>query len=320
MRPLEGSAAVVEAVGREGVLAVARALAAAGSALARAGETLEGFVEPGFDPRFAACGSTALGVEAATRDLSAREPRIYRGLCDWDAAAGAERRPVIGISMSGRSDEVRDVLARASAAGARTLFVTGGEPMAAATDNLALDLEAVPTRLLPIAACLLAQRCFGSSSAAELQAGLLAGRGPGFGELPGFLASAYSSSLAPVFVSSEGRYAGELLAAAYMESLKRPAFAHSFPPWTHGLLWALGEGDAGRFAFVHLRPQDDLADTRFAKAVERLDSLGIAQLVLEGLMPWFPAFPNCSRLVQVLLMFRALADDLGLDPDRELGF
>ncbi len=311
---------MTEATTREGVREMARALATADSALALASRAIESFAESGFDPRFAACGSTARGVEAAQRDLPALEPRIYRGLCDWDQSAGADPRPVIGLSMSGSSPELRDVLAKARATGARTLLMTGGDAGAASSGQLRLELEGVPKRFLPVVSCLLAQRCLGSSSSAQLGAGLGAGGGPGFGELQAFLARAYSSSLTPVFISAEGSYPGELLAAAYMEFLKRPAFALAFPPWTHDLLWALGGGDSGRFAFVHLSPSGDLADGRFAKAVQRLESQGIAQLLLDGLPPWFPSFPNCSRLVQILLMFRSLAEDLGLDPDLELGF
>ncbi len=298
------------------------AVAKADKALDLALDGLARLRRPGNVTHFAACGSTALGVEAALRDRGDKAPRVIRAPDEY--AEGAHPTgglsPFVGISMSGRSAEVRETLEQASGEGQETTYVTQGEAMAGASANLILDLDGVPKRLLPLVGCLVAHRSFGSRFPRELGERLALGEVPGLPGLPEALRHAHQMSLMPVFVSSGSRFFGDLLCAQYMEFLKKPALHLSFPQWTHDFLWTLGKKDRRRLQFIQMRPRKDLADGRFHSVIERLDSLGIDQGVLEE-FPGLPGeYPNSSNFARVLLLFHDLSKELGVDPEGEISF
>jgi hypothetical protein len=276
---------------------------------------------------FAASGSTALGIETALAELPASKAPCFRSPADYEGAAAARggpregRRPelVVGLSMSGRSAEVLEVLRLAARDGARTLLFSASG-VRGVDSPIPLGFEGIPRRFLPLAACLFAEEIAGSGAPDRLAAALKTGpadRRPG---LAGFVEGAWRSGLAPIFIGSGEGLEARLLAAQYMEFLKKAAFFASFPEWTHDLLWTLGPADAKRFAFVHFAPDQDLPDGRFAKATERLESLGISQLVLYPARDPVDRGPAGAALARALLLFSEVAERLGVDSEAELSF
>jgi hypothetical protein len=270
---------------------------------------------------FAACGATAMAVEAALRDAGAGTNHLFQDADGYiEAHAARMAGALVGISMSGHSVEVRDMLKDARGLGEVTAFVTGGAPMEKPEACFNLDLATMPTRFLPIVACVLVHRFLGSPFGEELAKDLATGPKGQLEELRAFLAAAHRDALTPLFISAGKDPVTRMLASLYMEFLKRPAFHASFPSWTHDLLWSLSPGDAGRLVLVHERPLEDLGDGRFGKALDRLGRLGIRQLVLDLPPAWMERHPSSSRLAAILLSYAGLAEELGIDPHAEASF
>lgn len=268
---------------------------------------------------YAACGSTALGIDAALGDLGQgprpciRSPHAFSLL----PRPGAEAAPVIGMSMSGGSAEVLEILGRARLQGRDSLLVTGARIAMPGTRVLRLDLEGVPRRLLPLASCLLVHHLAGVGAGRHLAERPL----PPDEAWPGlsaFLEAAASTGAVPVFVSPGDPFLCEALSSQYMEFLKRPAFSLSFPEWTHDFLWTLGARESHRFRIVHLGAGEDLSDRRFHQVQERLGALGIPQLALEPPSGGRP--PATALLVQVVALMACLAERLGIDSEAEGSF
>ncbi|HET7839588.1 MAG TPA: hypothetical protein VFL04_07505, partial [Rectinemataceae bacterium] len=168
-----------------------------------------------------ACGSTALGLAAAARDL----PRLpLRVIADpsgdgLEPLPGARGSIVLGLSFSGASVEVGDLVGRAADAGIETVYAGPPAACPAKAHCLRLDLGGLPRRYLPLAACLLIHRVWGPGPDARLVDALRATASVGPSGLSGFLEAAFRSPRIPVFVSAGPGLRAALLAAQYLEFL-----------------------------------------------------------------------------------------------------
>ncbi len=269
-----------------------------------------------------ACGSTALGLSSAARDLHGAPIRVISD------AAEPGPRPVapetgglaLGVSISGSSAEVGDFLRRRSEESVEVIYASRALAPGRGIARLGLDLGGIPRRYLPLAACLLLHRLRGSAFGALLPGALRATVGRPMAGLWAAIAAAYRSGLLPVFVSGDEPLLASVLSAQYMEFLKRPAFHLSFPSWTHDFLWSLAPADAERLMFLQFRPREDLADGRFSKACSRIESLGIQQVVLDPVQSRLGEYPASSLFAELLLLFHELAIGAGLDPGAEVSF
>ncbi len=270
---------------------------------------------------FVACGSTALGVQAALADIDRPDVCVLDNVAAFECHLRlATRQPlVIGMSVSGLSMEVRAVLRRAVAQGLSTVYVTRGASLEGTTHHVALRFEAVPQRILPVAVYgfvvgILSRKPF------EVGEPLLPAVLPApYTDLSAFLAEAHTKGLVPVVASADRPFLGRLLATQYMEFLKKPAIHVRFPEWTHHLLWTLDPPHQEQFAFVHIRPVVALEDGRFDNLVEHLTVRRFRQFIFED----FGA-ARCNAggqtLMEVLSLYRSLATHLSIDPDTEASF
>lgn len=269
--------------------------------------------------RFVACGSTAKGIDAALKDLGPGA-----AACLQSPSAFASARPsldpstlVVGVSMSGGSAEVVDVLQSAHRLGWPTLFLSREAGSKGLPRSLRLGFGGIGPRFLPLAACLLVHRLSGGSLGPEdLAPPCLVPEGP-WPAMADFLESAYVSGKLPIFVTSGDPFLGELLSSQYMEFLKRPSFHAAFPEWTHDLLWTLGPPAGQGFALVQLGQAEELSDRRAPRVAERLAELGLANFQA-GEVCGDSRFPASTCLAFSLVLMAELAERLGLDPMAEL--
>lgn len=269
--------------------------------------------------RFVACGSTAKGIDAALKDQGPGE-----AACLQSPAAFASARPsldpstlVVGVSMSGGSAEVVDVLQSAHRLGWPTLFLSREAGSKGLPRSLRLGFGGIGPRFLPLSACLLAHRLSGSGFGLDdLPPPSLEPDGP-WPALAEFLESAYVSGKVPIFITAGDPFLGELLSSQYMEFLKRPSFHAAFPEWTHDLLWTLGPPAGNGFALVQLGQPEELSDRRAPRVAERLAGLGLPYLQA-GELCGASRFPASRSLALSLILMAELAERLGLDPMAEL--
>ncbi len=276
---------------------------------------------------FVACGATASGINAALRDLGGTVPACIESVSAFLEILPRldQTRPLVGLSMSGGSAEVLDVLSRAEGLGLPTVYLTHDTGHRGPERRLQLRLEGLGSRFLPLAACLLVHHFSGSDAYKGLLAPSSSRDEEAWPGLLDFLEASFRGGLVPVFISGADPFPAAVLSSQYMEFLKRPSFHRSFPEWTHDLLWTLGPQDRERLAFVQLGPQEELSDRRAARVQERLEGLGIrcfsaaATAGTAGAGQGTP-YPATSCLARGLALMADLAERLGLDPGLELGF
>lgn len=267
---------------------------------------------------FVACGSTAKGIDAALKDLGPREAACLKSPREFFALGRSpdSETLVIGVSMSGGSAEVVDVLQGAHRLGWPILYLSREAVPNGLPWSFRLGLAGIGPRFLPLSACLLAHRLYGSGFGLEdLPLPSLEPEGP-WPAMADFLESAYVSGRLPIFITAGDPFLGELLSSQYMEFLKRPSFHAAFPEWTHDLLWTLGPPAGQGFALVQLGQPEELSDRRALRVAERLAGLGL---------PYFQAgeiggasrFPASTSLALSLILMAELAERLGLDPMAE---
>ena len=271
--------------------------------------------------RFAACGSTALAVQAAILDSRNESGWLMQSLGDYQEIRHSldPGTAVIGISLSGHSVEVREVLNQAAADGISAIFVSLGTSIESA-HNLLIGPTEIPQRFLPLLAMRFVQFCLGSAfpekdiSSQQIHPVELSVL------LQEFLVKTYQAELMPVFAAPKPDIKATQLKTQYMEFLKRPAIQLIFPEWTHDFLWSLSQADKNRYALILFEPRIDLTDQRFQKCVNHIQNLGISHLVINHSPAQQVPNPNSRIFRQVLDLFQTLADQLGIDPSQERSF
>lgn len=271
---------------------------------------------------YVASGSTALGIESAIKDFSDKTSYIIQNVTEFKKIIAKKKQKILtfGVSMSGLSVEVREILSLASKRGLNTVYITKASPIESATVNIILDFGEIPNRFLPFAICLLIHYYHKSSFNEQMIDEILFSLKSRSNELLFFLEFTYKSKLTPIFVTSDCSSWGYILATQYMEFLKKTAFHLSFPEWTHNYLWTLEKTHKNSFAFIHMKPKIDLKDNRFKRTIDHVKSLQINQLLIGDLPNFSDKYPSSSKLLQSLILYWELSNNLGIDPNIEKSF
>lgn len=209
-----------------------------------------------------ACGLSALAVEAALTDLGAKPPVVLQDPNRLDHSLDCDPRAVggiLGFSLSGRSPEVLDGLARAARRGLPTCRVggLGPQPPGVGPPDVQLPPLDAPEQLAHLAfAAVVPTLRLGHPVPAPRPVG----DDPA---LRGFLGDLLKTSRVPIFVATGDGLEARRLRSLWIELVGRPAFTARFPDFTHDLLWSFERTRDDRFAWVLRRPQVDLSDGRF---------------------------------------------------------
>jgi len=271
---------------------------------------------------YVASGSTALGIASATKDFSEKTTHVIQNINEFEKIIAKKNQKILvfGVSMSGLSTEVGEILRLASSKALNTIYVTKALPIENVTTNIILDFEEIPIRFLPFAICLLVHHYHRSGFDEQIIDKIQFPLKSQFDELLFFLEFTHKSELTPIFVTSDYPFWGYLLSTQYIEFLKKAAFHLSFPEWTHNYLWVLEKRHKNCVSFIHMKPQVDLKDDRFKNVVAHIKSLQIHQLIIGNLPIFCDKYQSSSQLLQVLVLYWELSRKIGIDPNIERSF
>lgn len=258
------------------------------------------------DHSFLACGSTALGIEIAIKDLDL-------GQTLRNTLLKSTSQPVVAISFSGNSTEVTDAIANKLV----TDYVyVCSKPQPEIKHSIVVDTTGIPNRILP----LLAYKLTALFATGEpLLKSLKTLDNPTTlkedSELCSALQTCFSKNLIPVFCAQEGAILNKILCTQYMEFFKRPGIFLNYPQYTHDFLWSINDENAASFCFFYILPFAIYSDNRFEKTIDHLNKLGVLQTMINTRQ--FDGYDSLRLSIQIYLQ---VAENLKLDANIEYSF